>query len=670
MEQGRADAWERFARAHARIADDSAGAEVELQLCWEEMAAADDQAGRLCAGAAMCEWMHVQRRDFREYALWRARLEAESAGGPDSVLRGLPPADELRGLIGLAWAVQIRPMASVDSEQVAQRIDLLLDNALADTQLISPDLHLHAAAAAVRTHGHRDHIAGIEATIARAAPRYEAADPTAQAIWLQAAGTALMFSVPDGRGPQLLHAAREIAERHRLQAILFELCHDELFVRLGRDGPDGLEPLFDQLTQALDPTRLYDVARRYHLLARLALCRPSESGPAYYYAKTAIELVERSAYPIHDAAMLYTTYAYVCARRGDVPAGLSAVEKAAAQSSGEQRRQQESIGLFLRAYAMLLNEPTQHAAKLLQQAFADADRAQWFGFRPVPEVAGRLVEAALRLGIEAAPYARKLIALRKLTPPGYAAVWPWAVRIKTLGRFQLIVNDEPRASDGKLPRKTLELLQYVAGAPNLTVAVDRLTAALWPELEGDLARGAFRTALHRLRKLIDDPHAVVFDGASVRLDPAHIWVDALAFERLVDSVEHQLQRGEGSRAGFDAAEAMALYRGHFLADQPEASWMLAPQERLRNSFARLSSTFGEHLERAGEAAQARAIYQKAIELHPLNEESARRLMTLLRDAGETGAALEVYRALRQRLSVELGQAPSVMTQRLADSLRT
>ena len=49
---------------------------------------------------------------------------------------------------------------------------------------------------------------------------------------------------------------------------------------------------------------------------------------------------------------------------------------------------------------------------------------------------------------------------------------------------------------------------------------------------------------------------------------------------------------------------------------------------------------------------------QAIELHPLHEETARRLMLLLRDAGETNAALEVYRALRQRLSVVLGQAPS------------
>jgi DNA-binding SARP family transcriptional activator len=669
VKRERADTWERFARAHARIARDDAAALVELQRCWDEMDAAGERVGRLCVAAAFCECMHVQRRDFRDYQRWRSRIDTWLADGLDGALRSLQPAHQLRALIGVSWLVQIKPLAGVDSVQVAQRIDSLLDQAHVDATGVSPELHLLAAAAAVRAHGHRDNIAAIEATIARATPRYEDADAVAQVHWLQATGTALTFSVPGDRGPDLLRSARERATQLGLRAVLFELCHDELFVRLGRDGPEGLEPLFEQMVQSLDPTRLYDVARRYHMSARRCLHQPEESGPAFYYAQTAIDLVERSGYPIHDAAMLYTTFAYVCARRGDVPAGLAAIEKVAAESSGEQQRQQLSICLFLRAYAMLLSEPPPQAAKLLQQAFAEADRAQWFGFRPVPEVAGRLVEAALQLGIDAAPYARKLIALRKLSPPGYSAAWPWTVRIRILGRFELIIDDAPLATDGKLPRKTLELLQLIAGSPDLTVAADRLTAALWPELEGDFARGAFRTALHRLRKLLDDPHAVVFDSASVRLDPTHVWVDSHAFERLADSVEQRLRRGEGARARFDGAEAIALYRGHLLDDQPESPWMLAARERLRSRFARLVATLGEHFERGGEAAQARQLYMKAIELDPMNEEGARRLMTLLRDAGEASAALEVYRALRQRLSIELGQAPSAQTRRLADSLR-
>lgn len=496
MKRARADAWQRLAGAHALIAGDDARAADALQHCWQKLDEAGDAAGRLCAAAAMCEYLHVQRRDFRDYERWRARLAAELAAGSAESLPARGTAQELRALIGIAWAAQIKPFAGWGSVDVAQRIDRLLESA-GGGDGIDADLHLHAAAAAIRAYGHQDHMAGIEATIARATPHCAAAGVVARVAWLQAAGTALAFSMPDARGLQLLADARELAARHRLHAALFELCHDEIFLRLGRDGAAGLEPLFEQLAQALDPTRLYDVARRHHLSARRSLLDAADSGPALYYAQAAVELVEGSGYPVHDAAMLYVTLAYVCARRGDVPAALAAVEKMAAQASGSQQRQRQSLALFLRAYAMLLNEPLPQAAALLQQAFAEAERLQWFGFRPVPEVAARLVDAALRLDIEAAPYARKLIALRKLAPPGYSAAWPWAVRVVTLGRFQLRIRDTLLAADGKLPRKTLELLQYVAGSPALAVSADRLTASLWPELEGDMARGAFRTALHR-----------------------------------------------------------------------------------------------------------------------------------------------------------------------------
>lgn len=634
------------------------------------MDTAGDAAGRLCVAAAMCETMHVQRRDFREYGQWRARLAVELAAGSADALPALGPAQQLRALIGLSWAAQIRPFDGWGSVDIAQRIGRLLERAGdGDGDGIDADLHLHASAAAIRAYGHQDHMAGIEATIARAMPLRDGAGIVAQVDWLQAAGTALAFSMPDARGLQMMAEARELTARHGLRAALFELCHDEIFLRLGRDGAAGLEPLFEQMAQALDATRLYDVARRHHLSARRSLLDPADSGPALYYAQAAVELVERSGYPAHDAAMLYVTYAYVCARRGDVPAALAAVEKVAAQASGSQQRQQQSLALFLRAYAMLLNEPLPHVGALLQQAFAEAERLQWFGFRPVPEVAARLVEAALRLDIDAAAYARRLIALRRLAPPGYTAAWPWPVRLVTLGRFQLCIRDTPHAADGKLPRKTLELLLYIAGSPQLTVAADRLTASLWPELEGDMARGAFRTALHRLRRLLGDAEAVAFDGASVRLDPARVWVDALAFERLADALEHELQRDQGVRARFDGMEALSLYAGHFLADQPEASWLLGPRQRLRSRLQRLTATLGEHLERGGEAPQARALYARAVELDPLDEESARRLMLLLQDAGESSAALEVYRALRQRLSVELGQPPSAQTQRLVERLR-
>jgi DNA-binding SARP family transcriptional activator len=657
-------AWRRLADLQARIAHDDAAAGGELDALWETVDAAGSVPGRALVAAMQCTCMHVQRRDFRRHALWRRRLdEALLAGWP-----ALAPADALRVLIGAGWAGQITPLAALPPADIVGRIGTLLDGAEVEAG-DRASLCLHAAATAARLSGHFDDVAMLEAFVGRAGRFEAAADAAARVDWLQAAGTALLFLVPDTRGQRMLQQARELAAAAGLRAALFEISHDEYFIRLGREGPDGLDALFEQMLTALDPARLFDVARRYHLQARRALHDVTQSGAAFYFGRTAVDLMEQSGYPIGDSAMVHTTFAYACARHGDVAAGLAAIERVAAQSSGVQQRQQRSLALFLRAYSQLRNEPLDQSRALLQQAFAEARELEWFGFRPVPDVAGSLVEAALRLDIEAAAYARKLVVQRRLSPPGYSDAWPWRLRLVTLGRFEVTHDGAPLARSGKVPRKTLELLQYLAGSPQLNVAADRLTAALWPDLEGDLARGAFRTALHRLRKLLVDAEAVQFDGISVWLDPDHVWVDVLAFERLVDATEKHLRRDEGVRGREAGSEAFALYHGHFLADQPEAGWILAAQGRLRSRFVRLVLLLGEQVARTGDAAQAIQLYRKAIELDPLDEELARRLMALLRDRGEASAALEVFRALRQRLSIELGQPPSAQTQRLADSLR-
>ena len=76
---------------------------------------------------------------------------------------------------------------------------------------------------------------------------------------------------------------------------------------------------------------------------------------------------------------------------------------------------------------------------------------------------------------------------------------------------------------------------------------------LWPDDEGDKAHGALRTALHRLRGLLGDPRALIVSDSRVSLDPALVWVDLFAFDRL------------GSPSGGQVLDrAFALYRGPFL----------------------------------------------------------------------------------------------------------
>src|SRR5450432_152617 len=82
----------------------------------------------------------------------------------------------------------------------------------------------------------------------------------------------------------------------------------------------------------------------------------------------------------------------------------------------------------------------------------------WYWLAPMM---ARLCSQALELGIEPG-YVRTLIRARGLTPadPGSQA-WPWPIRLYTLGRFSMVVDDEPVRFQGKAQKRPLELLKAI-----------------------------------------------------------------------------------------------------------------------------------------------------------------------------------------------------------------
>src|SRR5207302_7051109 len=76
-------------------------------------------------------------------------------------------------------------------------------------------------------------------------------------------------------------------------------------------------------------------------------------------------------------------------------------------------------------------------------------------------VMSRLCVAALKAGVET-DYVRDVIRTRGLTPETPALdveQWPWAVRVFTLGRFEVLTNDMPVKFAGKAQHKPLALLK-------------------------------------------------------------------------------------------------------------------------------------------------------------------------------------------------------------------
>jgi ATP/maltotriose-dependent transcriptional regulator MalT/DNA-binding SARP family transcriptional activator len=290
-----------------------------------------------------------------------------------------------------------------------------------------------------------------------------------------------------------------------------------------------------------------------------------------------------------------------------------------------------------------------------------------------PAAMARTCALALEAGIET-DYVKSLIRRRGLVPEAAArgpSSWPWAFRVETLGEFRLLRHDAPLAAQGKAQRRPLELLKVLIAHGGERVSEDRLTAALWPRIDGDSAHRSFTSALHRLRRLLGEERAVVLHEGKLTLDRRYFWLDAWAFDELVDEVERALKRArpplDAARIERHADRLLGLYRGPFLASEPDESWYLPRRERLRQRFVRAMTAIGRFWEESGQWDRALASYEKCLEADPLAEGFYRHLMICYRRLERRAEAIEAFHRCRKALS-SLNVEPSAETRALYEKL--
>jgi len=276
---------------------------------------------------------------------------------------------------------------------------------------------------------------------------------------------------------------------------------------------------------------------------------------------------------------------------------------------------------------------------------------------------------ALKEGIEI-DYVRDLIRRNQLTPdPANPDLeqWPWPVKVYTLGRFGLLVDDRPVQFGRKVQQKPLALLKALVALGGREVPEAKLTEFLWPEADGDLAHHSFEVALSRLRKLLGKEDALVLQEGRLSLSNRQCWVDVWAFERFLGQAEKARKEGKGTEAIRLFEKALFLYRGAFLQSE-EMTCAASPREKLRSGFLRAVAHLGQCYEHGERWEEAVSCYGKGIEADDLAEELYRRLMVCHIRQGREAAALSVYRRCRKTLSSVLGVNPSAETRKLAESL--
>lgn len=286
-----------------------------------------------------------------------------------------------------------------------------------------------------------------------------------------------------------------------------------------------------------------------------------------------------------------------------------------------------------------------------------------------PPLLAPLCRLALKSGIEP-DWTRALIRLRQLPPPAAAVEledWPWPIRIYTLGRFSVAVDDQALAIPARAHRKPLELLQALVALGGRDVGDDHVCDALWPDADGDAARRNLKITLHRLRRVLK-PDPVQLVAGRLSLNPERCWVDVWACERLAARLEAAMDPASDADPVPLAGRVVRLYQGDFLGREADQPWMLPLRERLRSRLAGACTGLAHWHGQRGARAQAISAFRQALRIEPTAEPACRELMKALARQGDTAAALQAYHGLVRALEQRFATGPDAATRGLAESL--
>ena len=239
------------------------------------------------------------------------------------------------------------------------------------------------------------------------------------------------------------------------------------------------------------------------------------------------------------------------------------------------------------------------------------------------------------------------------------------LRIRVLGPMQLEAGGAVLEGDW-LAHRPGQVLKYLVAARGRSVTADELLGAFWPQTDGTPAATNVRQAVHALRDRMEPDRERQAGsrfiagrrGGGYELAGGMVVVDADLFAAAAEAGLGALRDGDVTRAEAALTRATALYRGNFLADEPDAEWALPERARLRTLAGRVLRALAGVRVRAGELDAASELLQRLAELEPLDVEAQRQLLTLLLRRGRRSEAARRYEVVARRFRRAFGEDPS------------
>jgi DNA-binding SARP family transcriptional activator len=236
------------------------------------------------------------------------------------------------------------------------------------------------------------------------------------------------------------------------------------------------------------------------------------------------------------------------------------------------------------------------------------------------------------------------------------------LRITAFGRTRVDTPEGPLRGEW-LQQRPGQLLKFLVSERNRVVPADVIAETLWPGT-GRQGLGNVRYFMHALREKLEPNRArgarssfIVTVQGGYALDRRNVVIDADDFDEAISQGLEAASRADDDFAIERLKDALALYRGDFLADEPYAEWALLERARLRELAAEVLRGLAGLAHDAGDDEAAGEHLQRLAELEPLDLQAQRDLIALMLRRGRHSEALRRYELVRRRYRRAFGVEP-------------
>jgi len=642
-----------------RLSLDPAAAETHFQRSFALHSRTGSASGQLVAAAGACIAIFYSAEHFERLDAWFDAMAPLIDETPRPLLSA---ADGMHVYTGAVIAVtrrpghRLRPLCVAElTERVAQPSDV--------------NARVSAAAALMLYHCYMGDIHAARRLETMVEPLLTHADlaPLNDAFWHVYLSYLSVVENTPARGHAALQRAEAIAHEEGFGFVL-TLAYSlrSALLRVG----DEAEAWLAKVEPAMHAARAYDIAhflgnRQYRAVMR------GQWAASVTYGQQTVEYT-RVTGSVFQRLIWEQPLAWALAELGRHAEARAHVASVSALVESTGAVCYRPLVLLTEARIAELSGDRTTYLRRLRDAFAAARidyGAQRLMFWMPYISAARICADALAHDIDP-PLVRMLVDGYPLTAPVPAPpAWPWTIEIRMLGRFGVRVSGRTIEFNHKTPYRPLALLKAIVALGSTNVPREQLIDALWPDDDGDAAVRNFDVAIHRLRKILQEPNVVVVESGRVSLDPRRVRVDVQTFLELAMSVDAARDRGTPLDAVDEAERALSEFSGGFLPTDSGEPWAIPMRERIQGRHAEIVEAIASAFATRSQWQDALRWYRRGVEADPLVESFHQGLMRCHIGLGNYIEGMTAFTRLRAILEASLRVSPSPRTEALYRELK-